>query len=163
MEEFTAQNRADRVKRFVEQFHQNNTLIKPNLASVEQLEAAERLASAISAYDFARQEVESTKVFDQFAVSGKEVRLFHATIECDKCIIRAKALGMIPPSEDKLVECEKNKDAMEKLLHELEGQRADLESKLNLARQRITDLESLARLHGIDPTPRRDTFEGAVE
>jgi hypothetical protein len=150
-EGFTAQNRADRVAKFVREFHANNNLVRPNLMLDEQTEVAKQLASAIFAYDSAKQEVESAKFFDKWAVEGREARLFNAVLACDKLIINAKALGMIPPDADivrKLAECDKK--------------RADLESRLNLASRRISNLENLLRLHGIQ-VPRPDTLEGDVE
>jgi cell fate (sporulation/competence/biofilm development) regulator YlbF (YheA/YmcA/DUF963 family) len=150
-EEFTAQKRVDRVKRFVSDFHANNNLVRPDPFFYEQTELANELASAISAVDSAQTSVEHAKVFDKWAVAKKEVELFHAFVECDKLIVKAKALGMIPPDADtvrKLTECEKK--------------RAELDRRLALANQSISNLENLLRLHDIKP-PRRDTLSGDVD
>jgi hypothetical protein len=150
-EEFTAQKRVDRVKKFVSDFHANNDLVRPNPMFDAQIELANELASAISAYGTAQTAVEQAKVFDKWAVAGKEAYLFHTIVQCDKLIVKAKALGIIPPDADtvrKLAECE--------------NKRVDLDRRLALASQSISNLENLLRLHGIEP-PRRDTLSGDVD
>jgi len=42
-------------------------------------------------------------------------------------------------------------------------QNVKLQEELRQARQRITDLENLARLHGFDPSPAPKTLGGDVE
>lgn len=128
---------------------QEEALKKPELTTEDAIEKAKLLYGGEAKPKVLGKRVSDLILRDVLDRSGNDRH--RESLQFMKLLDKANVRRLIHPSEDalgKLAECEKK--------------RADIESRLHLASRRISNLEGLMRLHGID-VPPPDTLEGDVE
>ena len=139
--EFTAQQRIDRVEKFVQDFHGDKIVVKPDPTSKYQVELASLLAASVEKYEMAKQNRENAKIFEHEKISQTEVEVYHASLNCARNIDAVKAQGMmldIGELQQKLKKCESERVQLEqqlnetrKALQESQDQTANLERLLS--------------------------------